>query len=338
MAPSRSSTGSGDFKGIIRAWDLACLIARGVDLDATPAGEVVFGQRRVMAEQDIDAAQTIWGAEGGELMPVVDGTKFVGTLSHFDFRAHGLLVETIGERAYNIVMDISPDDPMYHGHRGTYMLASASALEWIMCMLGLEHDGEPSSILDMGSGYGRVTRALRAAFPGVSITACDTDPAAIDFCRHAFDAQPVLADEDPAATKLDGEYDVIWAGSLLPTLPVERWPKMLDLLGTHLSENGVLIVTTLAWQSSPILRELGVPDEAIGSLWQDYEARGFAHQSHLEPNGNGSRLTLAAPGWVRWVVHSSKLLRVAQQREGVWESPRPREDVIACVHPFRSDE
>jgi SAM-dependent methyltransferase len=256
-------------------------------------------------------------------------------LSHYDFRAHRLLVQTIGERAYDIVMDISPDDPMFSGHRGTYMFASASALEWIMSMLDLEREGEVRSILDMGSGYGRVTRSLRATFPDASITACDTDPAAVEFCRRMFDANAITADEDPSSTELDGEFDLIWAGSLLPRLPVERWPGMLDLLGRHLREDGLLILTTLAWQSSPILRGLGVPEKDMRSLWQDYEARGFAHQSRLETNG--SRLTLTAPGWVRWVVHSSKLLRVARQRESVWDTPRPREDVIACVHPFRSD-
>jgi hypothetical protein len=56
---------------------------------------------------------------------------------------------------------------------GLYFLVGASALAVIMSALGLGGGGDPGSILDFGSGAGRVTRWLKAAYPEAFLACCD---------------------------------------------------------------------------------------------------------------------------------------------------------------------
>jgi CBS domain-containing protein len=323
------------FRGILRAWDVTALVAKGVDLAGTPAGDVVGGYATVIPDQGLEAARAIWGAAGTELLPVVENGGLAGVLTHYDFEAYALLVSLLGDRVEQVRMEIYPEDPLFYGQRGMYLMAGASALQCVKNMLDREHSGPVGSILDMGCGHGRVMRMLRAAFPEAEITGCDVNHGAADFCAEFFGATPVHAPYDDEPYELGGPFDLIWLGSVLPWLPVEQWPGMLDLLGRHLAGDGLLVMSTLSWQNSSMLRQLGVPEGELPELEREYEAQGFAHQATLETAGSG--LTLAAAGWVRWVVNSSPCLRVARQPQAAWATPQPREDIVAAVRQGEDD-
>jgi SAM-dependent methyltransferase len=314
-------------KGILRAWDIIALLAQGFDLDI-PCGPAVVGFASVLPQQGMDAAATVAMAENSDFLPVVESGKVVGALTHYDFAVQRALEPLLGPRTRGLLLEISSMDPHFNGQRGPYLLAGASALDSVKRVLDATDHGEVSSVLDMGCGYGRETRMLRAAFPDASITACDADPRAVTFCAETFGARPARWSGNPTDIGVDGSYDLIWAGALFPSLDPEQWPDHLRMLETHLDERGVLIFTTLAWQNSSSLRLLGVPEPEMAPLEQTYEDRGFAYCPRLEDRESG--LTLSAPGWTRWLVHNSTKLRVVKQLPGEWATPYPRADVIAC--------
>ncbi len=94
-----------------------------------------------------------------------------------------------------------------------YLLVGASALAAIMSALNLSGGRNPGSILDFGSGAGRVTRWLKAAYPDASLACCDLRPQDVEFCNEVFRAEAWLSSTDIEACDFRGPYDLIWMGS-----------------------------------------------------------------------------------------------------------------------------
>src|SRR5262249_27058705 len=119
----------------------------------------------------------------------------------------------------NIIRTLDPRDMMFSGNHEHYLSVGLSALAGID--RGLAHRRAPwpvTRILDLPSGYGRITRSLRARFPDSHITVCDTDAAAVEFCVQTFGARGVASRDDIGALDLGDSYDLIWIGSLLTHL------------------------------------------------------------------------------------------------------------------------
>ena len=111
-------------------------------------------------------------------------------------------------------------------------------------------------MLDMPCGHGRVTRALRAAFPAAELVACDIDTDGVSFCRDRFGAVPVASCPDPMAVELPGTFDLIWVGSLFTHLPSASWHPFLQLFARSLVRGGVLCFTA-AGPPSPTTSPVG---------------------------------------------------------------------------------
>lgn len=144
-------------------------------------------------------------------------------------------------------LTISPDDHMMTTPDPVaYFRTSRSALD---CVLrGLASAGKVPSdvgaVLDFGSGYGRVYRALAAAFPDAKLTACDLMESASRFCAETFGGDWVKSDEDLAAVKLPRKYDLIWLGSVFTHLPIHRWQSLLGFLADATNQAGVVVFTS----------------------------------------------------------------------------------------------
>ena len=65
---------------------------------------------------------------------------------------------------------------------------------------------------------------------------------------------PVMSAEDPADIRLEGEFDLIWCGSLLTHLDSGRWPAFLDLFRRSLSAHGVMAFTVNGPNTAELLR------------------------------------------------------------------------------------
>ncbi len=319
----------GRLKGILRAWDVVALLASGVDIHTARTGDVATGFAAVEADQSMEAALRVALAEQADLLPVVRDGRLVGSLTSYAFRAQDVLTDLLGARTPGLVTDISPDDRSFGGDRGSYLLAGASAVEAVSRMLKAAGREKPDPILVLPCDHGRVLRVLKAFAPDAEITAGDFDRAAVDYCVEAFGATPAHVDPDPSKIELPRHYDLIWVGALLPGIDPDDWPAFLTMFRDHLAADGVLVFSTLAWQNSSALRSLGVPESAMEGLQTDYDDRGFARCSELVDGGGD--LSLTSAGWVRWLVSRLPGLRLVKHLSSIWETPYPRQDVVACV-------
>ena len=108
-------------------------------------------------------------------------------------------MRTIDQRdaGLDFIRDISPNDQMNTSTTAVYYRFGLGALSFIRLALAAADQDAPRKILDLPSGHGRVLRMLRAAFPDASITACDIDRDAVDFCQHTFGAIPCYSTRIP---------------------------------------------------------------------------------------------------------------------------------------------
>src|SRR5262245_33072957 len=90
---------------------------------------------------------------------------------------------------------IAPHDTMlWCGREDIYFGLGQRALELVRFSAELCDKPHYPNILDFGCGYGRVMRWLRAHYHYATITGCDVERGAVDFCAQQFRALPVYAD------------------------------------------------------------------------------------------------------------------------------------------------
>jgi SAM-dependent methyltransferase len=236
-----------------------------------------------------------------------------------------------------VIAEASPQDQMFKSGPDSYFFWGAQGLTAIKRFMSLMSVSTVNTILDFPSGYGRVLRFLRAAFPDAEITACDIDRDAVDFCAKTFETRPVYSTVDMATDPALQTYDLIWCGSLLTHIHARQWPALLKLFSAHLSDSGLLVFTTHGRPNADRLRakgsesdKLGLSDWAIATILSDYEHFGFGYQDYSGRPGYGVSLT--SPSWVCAQVVQTGGLRIAAYLEGGWGGIQ---DAIACVSDRR---
>jgi SAM-dependent methyltransferase len=90
-----------------------------------------------------------------------------------------------------MITEVADGDAMYDGDEQHYVAVGQSALGIIEA--ALREMPVPRRILDLPSGYGRITRVLRARFPEATITVCDIDRAAVYYCAGRFGARAIYS-------------------------------------------------------------------------------------------------------------------------------------------------
>lgn len=138
-----------------------------------------------------------------------------------------------------------PDDHMLTANLESYFKTARSAIDCIIASLKSAEREASSirSVLDFGSGYGRVYRALSAMFPHAQLTACDLMEPAARFCAETFGGDWVRSDEDLSTIELPRQYDLIWLGSVFTHLPAYRWVRLLDFLHEACTPGGLVVFT-----------------------------------------------------------------------------------------------
>jgi SAM-dependent methyltransferase len=222
----------------------------------------------------------------------------------------------------------SPKDGMYAKTPDSYFGPGALALRCVrLAMLEARKD-TCESLLDFACGYGRALRFFRAAFPDAKLVACDISADAVDFCAQEFAAIPVYSHEDPAAIELPGPFDVIWVGSLFTHVPEPRWIEFLDLLGSVLSREGLLVFTV---QGRNVRRQLlsgelgwDLTEAGVEQIVHGYDEHGFGYADWSGASGYGTSLN--RPSWVTKQIEERPGLRLVGYREAAWG----RQDVVTC--------
>jgi SAM-dependent methyltransferase len=233
-----------------------------------------------------------------------------------------------------LVEEISPRDVMHRSDPDRYFIVGREALETIERFMRLVAIEKPASILDLPCGHGRVLRFLRARFPDASITACDLDTDGVDFCATTFAARPVYSTTDFAKTPLDGEFDLIWCGSLLTHIHADQWRAALRLFADHLRESGLLIFTTHGRCHARRLRSgqttLGLSEWGAKTVLSDYEQSGFGFRSY--PGQEGYGISISSAPFVCTQVLATPRLRLAGYAERGWSD---HQDAVACLKDSR---
>jgi SAM-dependent methyltransferase len=233
------------------------------------------------------------------------------------------------DRELEFIRDIAPQDGMNMSGRERYYRLGLAALAYIRLALQVAGAREPRNILDLPSGYGRVLRMLKAAFPDAGLTAGDIDRAAVDFCVETFGAIPAYSTEDPSDLRLAGDYDLIWCGSLLTHLDVEGWRRFLPWFERHLGEGGILVFTTHGRLHADEVRSgrQKFPVTDLGELVVGYEREGFGYQRYLDWEWDYG-ISLSSPAWVCRELERCPSLELLMYTERGWYG---RQDAVTCV-------
>jgi SAM-dependent methyltransferase len=154
------------------------------------------------------------------------------------------LVITQGYPFPDLIVEVAEQDTMLVGEDfAHYLSVGVSALTDIRDALAISGI-EARTILDMPCGFGRVTRALRAAYPEADICVSDIDSKALEFCARTFGAMPLQSQSDFAALNFRRKFDLIWVGSLITHLPADATCAFLRFVLRHLSPRGVALLSS----------------------------------------------------------------------------------------------
>jgi len=197
---------------------------------------------------------------------------------------------------------ISPRDTMIvPGREEQYFEIGHRALELIEFAANLCAKPHFPNILDFGCGYARVLRWLRPQHHYAEITACELDPAAIEFCSKHWGAYPVQASADVSEIKFDRKFDLIWCGSVLTHLDEKSWLQTLDFLIESANECGVIILTLQGrfFASALANKQPYIADDVDKTaLLAEFKERGFAYQNYFDRHDHDYGISLCSPQWV----------------------------------------
>lgn len=174
---------------------------------------------------------------------------------------------------------VADGDRMYLDSDAHYLSVGLSALRVIERALG---GTEPRSILDLPSGFGRVTRFLRARYPQAAITASDLDRDGVDFCAARFGAHAAYSVRDFRDLRLGHTYDLIWVGSLITHLPPPQTGHFFKTMARHMTPRSTLVVSSHGPSIIPRLLDSGYglqPAEATVVV-KEYEQVGFGYHDY----------------------------------------------------------
>ena len=134
--------------------------------------------------------------------------------------------------------------PGYFGTAVTGLVAILASLE-----AAGRRPADIGTILDFGSGYGRIYRAIAAAFPHAQLTALDLMEDAARYCAETFGGDWVRSAEDLSRVTLPRRYDLIWFGSVFTHLPLAQWDSFLTFLASATAPGGTVVFTTHGWNA-----------------------------------------------------------------------------------------
>lgn len=176
-------------------------------------------------------------------------------------------------------------------------------------------------ILDFPSGFGRVTRYIRAAFPDADIYVGDTWAAAVNKCADTFSATKIDAGDDLRIINAP-KFSVIFCGSLLTHFPEAKAKTLLDFLAGLLERGGVMIVTcsgrkNLAHETTHFNSAVFQTPEVLTALTEDYRAGKYAYVDYPGQKDYGRSFTPIS--WFHSYVVDRSDLAIVRFAERGWD-------------------
>jgi SAM-dependent methyltransferase len=234
---------------------------------------------------------------------------------------------------------LAPLDAMYKGNDRHYLSCGASALTAILSSLYLAGISAPSNILDFGSGAGRVTRWLRAAFPDAMIEACDLRDTDLDFCEKMFGAKTWTSGTDIDVLFAPQSYDLVWAGSVITHLDAQKTQKLISKIMSWLNPGGLFVFSTHGRYTASKIRSghYGVGEASREIICSEYEANFFGYADYPRQNGYG--ISITGMRWIQEFIESRNDCRLVLLSERAWDGHHDVVALQACDYreplPFR---
>lgn len=238
------------------------------------------------------------------------------------------------DERYDVIQEISPKDDMFQAKIGLppYLRAGKTAIDSIKNAMKLanKNNSEIKNILDFASGYGRVLRHLKASFPNSSITACDIQKDAVDFCQKTFEANPVYSQKDFEKIPITQKFDLIWVGSLLTHLNKNEWEQILNMFSLWLENRGLLVFTVngrfVVNRLTRKIAKYGLNEEKRSSLIKQYETTGFGYVDY--PGQSNYGFSVSSPSFVLSILEKKPELKIVMY---LVRGLNKHQDVIACL-------
>lgn len=201
---------------------------------------------------------------------------------------------------------------MYVGDGEHYFSVGLSALRCIGAI------PEPSRVLDMPCGHGRVLRFLRERWPDAEMVSCDLDEDGVAFCAERLGAKPVMSSTDLAGLDLPGDFDLIWCGSLLTHLDAADYAALLSLFREALAPGGRAVVTTHGGLVAERLRsgEDLYQLESADQVLAEYDRTGFGYSDY--PFAEGYGVSLSSREWLAKAAEQVGL-QLSDFQEACWD-------------------
>jgi SAM-dependent methyltransferase len=217
---------------------------------------------------------------------------------------------------------ISPHDTMREeGLEGQYFDIGHRALELVKFSADLCDKPHYPDILDLPCGYGRVLRWLRAEYHYAHITACDLERGGVDFCAERFRAQPVYSQPDLRQLDFGKQFSLIWVGSLLTHLPLDKWLTTLDCLVRWTADCGVIVMSVQGRDYTTQLargRTNIVENIHKAPLLADFARDGFAYQPYFEEKNGDYGIAVTSPEWIGRTLQRYPNLILRAYLEQAW--------------------
>ena len=219
-----------------------------------------------------------------------------------------------------------------------YFEVGEDALRLIVTALVSAGRPLPKRILDFPSGSGRVTRHLRAFCPDAEIWVCDIRNDHLSFCAERFGARTKTSHEDLTAVGFDGEFDLIFCGSLLTHVTESDTQAALSLIARSLSPTGIALVTFHGRHSSHVQRNRWkYLDDDLFRIAEDAAVRsGFGFVQYPKEErarlGTSERygISLIRPRWLIGQLELNPGVRILGYAERAWDD---HQDVVIFGRP-----
>lgn len=224
---------------------------------------------------------------------------------------------------------IHPDDQMHQSTVERYLDVGRDAIRGIAAIQTLVGVGEPSSVLDLACGHGRVARYLAVAYPEATLVGCDTMARALPFYAETFGAEVVESKHDFSQLELGRQFDLIWSGSLMTHLPETAAKGMVDFMARHLTPGGLAVFTThgryvaTKWRGDFPYR---MSRDTLRSLSEQFEAGQYSYSDYDHMKNYGISMTPLS--WIMTRLWEHPELRLASLVERGWDD---HQDVVAFV-------
>ena len=249
-------------------------------------------------------------------------------------------------KARGVDRELNPTDRECHdeGARTVphYFEVGEDALRLIVAALIAAGRPFPTRILDFPSGSGRVTRHLRVFFPDAEIWASDIDHDHLTFCAARFGVKTQTSREEFSQLAFDGEFDLIFCGSLLTHLAECDAKAALALIARTLSPTGIALVTFHGRHSSHVQRHQWkyLDDDSFHIAEGQAVATGFGfaeyQRAQRERLGTPPRygVSLIKPHWAVAQLETDPAIRLLGYSERAWDD---HQDVVIFGRPGIDD-